>query len=287
MGWHATHVRVPSRDGVELAVHDLGGDGPPLLVAHATGLLALAYAPLAAGLHERFHVWGVDLRAHGASTPPADGDLSWAGMAADVLATVDALRIEPGRPMFGFGHSLGGAALVLAELARPGSFASLYLYEPVLVPAGLMPADARDNPMSAAARRRRPSFPDRATAYENYAGKPPLDELSEASLRAYVAHGLVDAADGSVTLACTPEHEADTFAGAATAGAFERLGEVTCPVVLSRGALDSPGPAGFAAAAADALPDGRLVVLEGLAHLGPLADEAVVAASVVEGLLGG
>ena len=280
MGWHATHVRVPSRDGVELAVHDLGGDDarPPLLLAHATGLLARAYQPLADRLHDAFHVWGVDLRAHGSSRAPANGDLSWPRMAVDVLAAVDGLDLE--RRPYAVGHSMGGAALVLAELARPGTFERLYLYEPVLIPAGLLPATAEDNPMSAAARRRRPSFPDRATAYENYAGKPPLDEMSQASLQAYVEHGLVDQADGTVALACTPDHEAETFAGAATAGAFERLAEIACPVVVARGGLDSPGPAGFAADAAAALPQGRLVVLDGLGHFGPLADEDAVARSI-------
>ena len=284
MGWHATHVRVPSRDGVELAVHDLGGGdhgGPPLLLAHATGLPARAYQPLADLLSDAFHVWGVDLRAHGESAPPVNGDLSWPRMADDVLAAVDEITPAAGRP-YALGHSMGGAALALAELARPGTFERLYLYEPVLIPAGLLPAQAEDNPMSAAARRRRPSFPDRASAYENYAGKPPLDEMSEASLRAYVEHGLVDQDDGTVALACTPDHEAETFAGAATAGAFERLAEIDCPVVVARGSLDSPGPAGFAAQAAAALPHGSLVVLDGLGHFGPLADEDAVARSIRE-----
>ena len=31
---------IDSTDGVRLAVHDLGGDGPPLLLAHATGMRA-------------------------------------------------------------------------------------------------------------------------------------------------------------------------------------------------------------------------------------------------------
>lgn len=282
MGWHATHVRVPSRDGVELAVHDLGGDGPPLLLAHATGLLARAYQPLADRIAGDFHVWGVDLRAHGASTAPANGDLSWPRMADDVLAAVDELASATERRPYAVGHSMGGAALVLAELARPGTFERLYLYEPVLIPAGMLPADPGDNPMSAAARRRRPSFESRASAYENYAGKPPLDEMSEASLQAYVEHGLIDQDDGTVALACTPDHEAETFAGAAVAGTFERLAEVACTVTIARGSLDSPGPAGFAAEAAAALPHGTLVVLEGLGHFGPLADEDAVARSIRE-----
>ena len=283
MGWHATQVRVPSRDGVELAVHDLGGDGPPLLIVHATGLLAQAYTPLAAELAPSFHVWGVDVRAHGGSTRPADGNLEWSGMAADVLAAVDAIG---GEQPYGFGHSMGGASVVLAEVARPGTFRSMYLYEPVLFPAGSLPSGPDGNPLASGARKRRPSFASRDEAYANYAAKPPLNEMSPASLRAYVDHGFVDQADGTVTLACRPEDEAETFVGAASAGAFERLGEVRCPAVVSRGSLESMGPASLAPAQAEAFPDGRLVILDGLAHFGPLADERAVAASIVGELLG-
>ena len=270
-------MRVPSSDGVELAVHDLGGDGPPLLLAHATGLLARNYEPLTELLGERFRVWGLDFRAHGASTRPTSGDLAWRGMADDVLAVVDALALET---PFGFGHSMGGAALTLAELRRPGTFRALYLYEAVLIPAGTLPTSLDDNPMSAAARRRRPSFPSRDAAYDNYAGKPPLNEMSPSSLRAYVDHG-----HGTVALACRPEDEAATFAGAGANGGFEHLPELTLPVTIARGSIDSPGPATATAAQAERLTHGRFVVLPDLGHFGPLQDPALVARSITESLL--
>lgn len=252
------------------------GDGPPVLLVHATGLHARAYGPLAGRLAPPFRVWGVDVRGHGSAGQAPDGDLSWTAFGEDVLAAVDALGlVSP----FGMGHSMGGCALLLAELARPGTFRSLYLYEPVVFPMGSLAGAG--NPMADAARRRRRAFPSRQHAFDNYAGKPPLDELSEDSLRAYVEHGFVDVADGSVSLACPPEVEAATFEGAVTAGAFERLGEVRCPVVVARGSGEAPGPVAVAGLIADALPSGRLEVLDGLAHFGPLADEDAVAESIV------
>src|SRR6478735_7965152 len=100
-------MRVPSTDGVELELHDLGGDGPPLLIAHATGMCAGAYLPMVPLLAPHVHVWALDFRAHGDSTAPDSGDLAWSGMAADVLAVVDALG---GGPIAAFGHSMGGAS---------------------------------------------------------------------------------------------------------------------------------------------------------------------------------
>ncbi|MCB0965178.1 MAG: alpha/beta fold hydrolase, partial [Acidimicrobiales bacterium] len=156
-------MRVPSTDGVELELHDLGGDGPPLLVAHATGFCAGPYRPMAPILAADHHVWALDFRAHGASTRP-DGPISWRGMADDVLAVVDA--IDAG-PVLGLGHSMGGACLALAELVRPGTVRAAYLFEPIIFPDEW--ADARGpNPLAEAARRRRASFGSRAEALARY-----------------------------------------------------------------------------------------------------------------------
>jgi pimeloyl-ACP methyl ester carboxylesterase len=270
---------VPSTDGVTVALHDLGGNGPPLLLAHANGFLALAYRELAERLAADFRVWGVDLRAHGDASRPADGGLVWWSLAADVLAAVDALGLGTGQAVVGVGHSMGGAALTMAELDRPGTFRALYLYEPVLVPAGTFPA-AADNPMSSAARRRRAVFDSRDAAYENYAAKPPLDELTPGALRDYVDHGFADQPDGTVALKCRPEDEAELFRVGGDSGAFHRLGEIACRVTIARGGADSTGPAAFAPQQAEALPHGRLEVFDGLGHFGPLQDPDAVAASI-------
>ena len=63
-------MRIASTDGVTVAVHDLGGDGEPFLICHATGFCAQAYTPMAARLAERHHVWGLDFRGHGDTPAP-------------------------------------------------------------------------------------------------------------------------------------------------------------------------------------------------------------------------
>jgi pimeloyl-ACP methyl ester carboxylesterase len=267
-------VRITSSGGVDLAVHDLGGEGRPLLVAHATGFLGAVYRPLADRLADAFHVWALDFRAHGDSS--RTDDLGWDGMADDVLAAVDGLGLE--RPV-AVGHSMGGAALVLAELRRPGTFAGLYLYEPVLVPAGHFPSSGDDNPMSAAARRRRPGFESRHAAYDNYASKPPLSVLTPEALRLYVDEGFAEG-EGGVVLKCRPEDEAEVFRHGATNGGFERLGELDLPVTVAQGGVVDPGPGALAPLQAERIPGGRLVVAEGLGHFGPLQDPDLVAAQV-------
>lgn len=267
---------VDSTDGVTVAVHDLGGDGPPLLLCHPTGFLGMTWAPMAHELSAVAHCWAMDFRGHGESTSPASGDFSWQGMADDVLAVVDAIGLTGAR---GVGHSMGGAALLLAEQRRPGTFAALWVFEPIVFPP-LEGTAGRPNPLATAARRRRPWFPDRATAYDNFASKPPLSSLAPAALRAYVDFGLRPTGDGdAVELACAPETEARVFDNGMAHPTFAHLGEVGCPVVVAASG-DAGGPAQIAPLVADALPHGRLERHPEVTHFGPMEDPAGMATAV-------
>lgn len=269
--------QVPTPDGLSLAVHDFGGAGRPTLLCHATGFHGAVWVPLAASLGEGFERWAVDFRAHGASALPPGHELDWAAFGADVLAVVDALGVAPGT-LLGVGHSMGGAALLLAEQARPGTFAGLWLYEPIVPPAGTLPPLGGGNPMADGAARRRPSFPSAAEALANFAAKPPLHALRADVLHAYVRHGFRAGEDGAVHLACRPEHEAQIYRGGGSHRAFAHLGEVRCPVVVACG-RDEPGPARFAPAIAAGLPHGQLE-RHPLGHFGPLEAPEICAAAV-------
>ena len=275
-------LRVPSVDGVELAVHDLGGEGPPLLLAHATGLHGLVWAPLAERL-SGFRCFSFDGRGHGDSSAPENDDWRWERFGLDALAVVSALGLE--RP-FAAGHSCGGALLLLAEEHRPGTFAGLYCYEPVVVPVDPPPGPNPDNPVYQSALHRREVFASRRAAYDNYAAKPPFSRLAPEALRAYVDHGFADLPDGTVRLKCRGANEAKMYLGGSAHGAYRHLGEVRCPVTLACG--DGPtffGPEVIAEQAAR-LPDARTEVFAGLSHFGPLEGPAGVAAAVRRALAG-
>jgi pimeloyl-ACP methyl ester carboxylesterase len=270
--------RIPSSDGVAVALHDLGGEGPPLLLCHPTGFLAMTWAPLADELATDgvAHCLALDFRGHGESTSPTTGDFGWRGMADDVLAVVDALDLRGVRAA---GHSMGGAALLMAEQRRPGTFAGLWLFEPIVFPRA-EGVRSGGNPLANAARRRRPVFRDREAAYANFASKPPLAVLDPAAPRAYVDHGLRDRADGDgVELACAPETEAAVFDNGMTHDTFAHLGEVSCPVTVAAGG-EVAGPAQMARAVAAALPQGTFELHAALTHFGPMEDPAAMATAV-------
>jgi pimeloyl-ACP methyl ester carboxylesterase len=269
---------VTTADGVGIAYYDLGGNGPPLLLAHATGFCGLTLGPMAAHVRSRFHCIAMDARAHGASDPPPGDDFDWHAFAGDVLAVIDHLDLT--RP-FGFGHSCGGAALLLAEEARPGTFDGLYCFEPVIYPGDdpLAPT-TEGNQLSASALRRRREFGSRRQAMANFAGKAPFDRLHPDALAAYVDNGFAPAPGGAVGLRCLPEHEAQVYAHALSHDAYARLTDVQCPATLACGSeTDSFGPE-LLEALARRLRTSRIVVLPGLGHFGPLEDPAAVAESV-------
>jgi pimeloyl-ACP methyl ester carboxylesterase len=174
-------------------------------MVHTAGLHGLVLTPLSRRLTTAFRCISFDARAHGDSVLPADISLDWYGLAADVLAAVDGLALD--RP-YGFGHSSGGTALLMAEQARPGTFSALYCYEPVLVAADPPLGRDDDSVLAARARQRRPSFASRDDAHRHYASKPPLDAVVPEALAAYVDHGFEDAPNGGMRLKCQPEHEA-------------------------------------------------------------------------------
>jgi pimeloyl-ACP methyl ester carboxylesterase len=269
--------QVPSTDGVTLALIDLGGDGSPLLFCHPTGFHGMIWAPLAAHLADVAHSWALDFRGHGDSTVPASMDFGWERMVDDVLAVIDHLGMTDVKAV---GHSMGGTALLMAELRRPGTLAGVWLYEPIVFPR--FEGVPASNPMAAAARRRRPWFPNREAAYANFAAKPPLDSLDPDALRAYVDHGLrarhTTDGDGAVELKCTPEVEALVFENGAAAGAFDRLGDVRIPVTVA--ASGDGGPAQVAPLIADALFQGRFERFPQLTHFGPMEDPAGIADAI-------
>lgn len=268
-----------------LAVHDLGGVGPVLLLMHATGLHGRVWVPVASRLGRRFHCLAPDVRGHGESPAPArlpDG-MAWPGLAADLLAVVDAVRVGP-EPVYGLGHSLGASLLLLAEEARPGTFAGLYCIEPIGVATDEPPPPQPAHPMAARAAARRDDFASRDEARAAYAAKPPFDSVDPAALDAYIEHGFEDAPGGGVRLRCRPPDEAAAFAWGRSHPVYRDLPRVAAPVTLAVGDRSTTTTPGAMADWAARLPRGRVEVLTGLGHFAPLENPAAVADAVAAAL---
>ena len=276
--------RCTTPDGLGIAVYDFGGSGDDLLLVHATGFCAEVLGPLAARLAGHYHCWGLDLRGHGRSDRPGDGNFAWSGFRTDVLCVIDHLGLE--QPM-GFGHSCGGAAVLLAEEARPLTFRALYCFEPVVLdePIG-QHLDFQQNPLSVGARRRRETFPTAEDAFVNFSSKPPFAELDPEVLELYVEAGFElippeEGGDGSaIRLRCRRDDEAEIYAQGPFHGAFGHLKEVHCHVTFAGGEHTDAFGVRFLEADAAQVPRSAVEVVPDIGHFGPLQRPGLVASSV-------
>jgi pimeloyl-ACP methyl ester carboxylesterase len=259
---------IPGAGGVGIATYHLGGDGPPVMLLHGTGFHGRCWLPMVPALTDRFSVWSIDLRGHGASGKAADGKYDdWSLFVVDLLAVVGSLGVDGWR---GFGHSLGGAILLLAEQRQPGTFVELCLYEPVAIPPGHFGSGTAA--MTELARRRRQSFTSRPDARENFAAKPPMDRFDAAALDAYVTYGLVDDPAGGVKLACAREDEASVYEGAPRSRVWEALVDVRPPVAVLGGVDRGDHVGRTVEDMARRLPRGGARRCPGLTHFGPFED---------------
>ena len=224
--------RFASSGGLQIPSYDWGGDGPPLVIAHATGLHGHTYAPLAERLRSRFHCYAIDLRGQGDAGVPNDGNFGWGGVADDFTAVLDGLGLSGRGDVYGIGHSQGGYSILQGELLRPGTFAGLFGFEPVVftVPEG-HEFNVTDSAMVIQARKRREVFESREAAYENYKSKPPFSRIDDDALRAYVEWGFDDLDDGTWRLKCRTANEAALFSNSQT-DTLHRLHSIGCRVTL-------------------------------------------------------
>jgi len=279
------HSFIASSDGVIVAVHDLGGPDDPaapvLLFSHATGLNGRVWEPMAAGLSSRFRCQAIDFRGHGLAESPEGMNLAWSAMADDIVAVLDSTLIGPDRIVHGIGHSMGGAALLLASARRPSGIRSLWLYEPIVVKPTMQPPFTHSNPMADAASRRRASFPSFDAAFDNFASKPPLNQLDPEALRGYVDGGFILQGDGTVSLRCSPATEAAVFRGAHDSGAWDVLAALDLPVAVVRGRHPEVGLGILSRFAVESLSRATLFERPHLGHFGPLEDPSATAKDVV------
>ena len=267
-----------------LVIHDWGGDGPPTLLAHPTGFHGHIWAPVAERLAAAGRrVWSLDFRGHGDSDAPdpATHRYEWSGFAADALAVVDHLGVGGDPEFVACGHSKGAAALLLGESVRPGTYPSIWAYEPIVFPIEFTQEIADKFPLAISARKRRNEWSSIDEAYDAYASKRPLDVMTPESLRAYVEYGLRDRGDGVYELKCRPEVEAAVFAMAPGNGVWALLPEIESRVLVACGEKSRDIAPSLGGQIADRLPNGRLEVWPGVGHFGPQQVPDECAASVL------
>jgi 3-oxoadipate enol-lactonase / 4-carboxymuconolactone decarboxylase len=242
-----------------------GPGRPLLLLGPAIGTTAATlWTRCAAGLAADFEILAWDLPGHGGSAPAAAA-YSLAELAAGVLALV-----EPGRPFCYAGDSIGAAVGLQLLLDRPDRVTAA-----ALVCTGARIGTADGWHQRAALVRAEGTRAVLSLAAETWFGP------GFAAREPAVAAALLDA------LAAT---DRDSYAwGCEALAGFDvtgRLGEIGAPVLAVAGAYDTRTPTGSLRAIATGVRDGRLVVLDTVAHLAP-AEAPGATAGLLAGHLAG
>ncbi len=247
---------------------------PLLVLGPSLGTSANAlWSACAAGLTDAFDVVAWDLPGHGHNRTVHDEPFTMAELATGVLRVVDAVleeRGEAGGPFGYAGDSVGGGVGLQLLLDAPDRVSGA-----VLLCTGAQIGDAATwsgrmgqvsvsgTPVMVSGSAERwfaPGFlerePDRASA---------------------LLHALQDADDQGYVQVCGALAEFDVR---------DRLHEITTPVLAVAGSHDVSTPAAKLREIAEGVKDGRLVELDGVAHLPPAEAPDLVARLIRHHLLG-
>ena len=276
----ATDTRIASSDGVSLALHDYNPDSlaTTVLFSHATGFHGRVFDPIADELVATHHCVTFDYRGSGDSTLPDNWGVRWSAYGDDAIA---AARITATNgSVIGVGHSMGGAALVMAALREPELFRTLILFEPIIFPPRPFDSPNTPNNLADGARKRRTTFASFDEALANYSAKPPLNVFHPAALSAYVKFGFHRLSDDKVTLKCSPEHEARTYETGALHETWDQLANLTVPTWVISGIEQDQGPSSIAPLIAEAIPGSHFIKFDDLGHFGPMQNPQRIASII-------
>ncbi len=258
---------VTSRDGTRIAVWRSGA-GPPLVVVHGTPAAHTRWGPLLPYLEPHATVHAVDRRGRGAS---GDGpDYTSAREFEDVAAVVDAVAPASGTAVDVYGHSFGGfVAFGAATLTT--NIRKLVLYEgwPAVNPeAFAFPPGLAERLDALLAEGNRGAVVE--TVFREVAGTTEAEfaamrEQPAWQARIDVAHTITREVRAALEVPFDPEEAA----------------KIAVPTLMLTGSdSDDPSTADIDTVAA-ALPDARIVVLEGQGHVADVVDPEVFAGHVL------
>jgi pimeloyl-ACP methyl ester carboxylesterase len=242
------------------------GEGPPLLLLHATLSNAGQLRRLSERLREAFTVIAIDRRGSGMTglePGVAAGPIDVAVHIADIGAV---LAAEGFGPALVVGHSYGGCLALELAARRPELVAAAWAFEPPYAPVGRPAIRAALVAL------------ERATAEAGRLGGP------GAAAEAFLA-----GAAGPEALARLAPASLDRLREAGT-GALADVGlvgldlgglaRIDLPVELALGGASDPLYAELAAALVARISGAAVVILPGARHDAPIVDPAPVAAAI-------
>ncbi len=284
---HGESITIDAADGTEIHGETFGPPGAStvVLIHGWTETLAIWTLVIPSLVSQGLRVVAYDLRGHGKSGRPADGDYSVARFGEDVEAVLAAVVPEGERAVVA-GHSLGAMSIAAwaehHDVPRRAAAAAL-----IHTGVGELIAESLLVPLPKVIRAYTDTFATRAFL----GSRAPLPNfstpMSHAMIR-YVAFGRkASPADVAfferMVIACAADVRADVGLAMSEIDLYDALANLTVPTAVVAGEKDKLTPPGHAKRMAELLPNlHSLQVLEGVGHMGPLERPEELSATLGE-----
>lgn len=244
-----------------LLVHvqlDGPADAPPLVLLHSLGTQAAVWEPQAEALAATTRVIRPDMRGHGL-TEVTPGPYTIDGLAADTLATLDALGIHSFHLA---GISIGGLIAQAIAARAPARIRALVLVDTALA---IPPADL---------------WRARAAQVREHGMPSITDPVLARWLTPARQTGPMASALRSMLLRTAPEGYAGAAEAIAAADQTAATKQIRLPTHVVVGEGDQATPVAAAQAIADAIPGATLTIIKDAAHI-PTIEQADAVTAVL------
>ncbi len=256
------------------------GDGPTIMMLHATGFLPWLWHPIARKLAGKYRIIAPYFCDH-RHAEPEDGGLGWMILAEDLCHFCEALDIGP---PYLVGHSMGATVMAIANAAHGSPAERMVIIEPIFLPEDIyrVKISVDQHPLASKSIKRRNHWESRATAKEYLRSRALFKNWDDEMLDLYVRHGMVDGPTEGLTLACSPRREASLFMGGMQFDPWPLLPKLSCPVLVVEGEESENRQFIDLKKAASLMPRGEYISVPGAGHLVPMEKPSQTADMIQE-----
>lgn len=191
-------------------------DKPLIHFAHANGVPSKTYQKVFDLLSDEFDVIYLPVMSAHKGYPV---DNHWDNLIDQLVYSIESQA--NGRQVIGLGHSMGALTTFMAAGKRPDLFSQVVIMDPPMIlgklsllfhlAKTLSPSTVDKITPAGQSKNRRDIWDSRQDAYNQLRDKALFRSFDEDCFQAYIDHGLVDTADGKVTLTVPVQSEVDVF----------------------------------------------------------------------------
>jgi len=188
-------------------------DLPTIQFMHGVAFCGKLYWPLLKQLTDDYGLFIQDMQGHGESDQGAEFT-GWQSAIDNATSVMNEFGLHNDNgPFIGMGHSYGASLSMIMAAADPSRFSGLVLLDPMIFPLSLFELFANpENPMVSRVLNKKKEWLNRNEALEYLKSKNAFKTWQPDALESFVDHAMAEQKDGSVTLRCPPEIEAQVLA---------------------------------------------------------------------------